>query len=105
MTTETAPTTPAAPPLPPAPNLIDLLMHTADAVQQLLDSRILCFGCIADAHRAAANGTPEDQIQRPNVANLIVDGRGQCFNHVQFTDRPLLPGQSPSGLFLPGQGV
>ncbi len=76
----------------------ELLNRTAD----LQESRIACRGCVAEAHNALKAGTDPATIPPPNAANLIVDGQGQCYGHVQFTDIPLVPGQHPSGLFLPG---
>lgn len=75
----------------------------ATAVAELLATRILCLGCTAEARKAAAAGATDDQLPPINFANVIANGSGQCWQHIQFVDRPLAPGQLPSGLLLPGQ--
>lgn len=96
-TTDTT-TGPEAPP-PPAATVADLWQ----AVTAMLDSRLMCLGCVADNRRAALAGTRDDQLPPVNIAQVIVKGDGQCLGHVQFVDGPLMPGQTPSGIYLPGQ--
>jgi hypothetical protein len=80
----------------------------AELVQAALDSRVVCVTCAAEQQRAAAAGTPEHELPPLNAANLILTntaGQTQslCFAHVQFTDKPVLPGQTASGLYVAGQ--
>jgi hypothetical protein len=79
------------------------LDNLRQALDELLATRIACLGCAGDNYRAARAGTPDDQLPPVNLANVIVQGNGQCWKHVQFVDRPLAPGQMPSGLLIPGQ--
>ena len=65
---------------------------------------ILCLGCTGEYVQAAAHGAPLPALPPVNAAALIVGGNGQCLRHVQFTDRPVMPGQTASGLYLAGQG-
>jgi hypothetical protein len=89
---------PADPATPPdAPTVEEMLTI-------LIESRIACLGCTADRFKAEHSGTPEDQLPDVNSANLIINGMGQCYRHVQVADGPVVPGQLPSGLYLPGQG-
>lgn len=76
----------------------------AAPLDQLLDSRLACVQCAAEQHRAVTTGIPEDQLPGINVANVIAGGNSMCFAHIQFTDRPVMPGQTASGLFLAGPG-
>ena len=84
----------------------------AVAMQRLTDHAanlgapiILCLGCTGEYVQAVAHGTPLPELPPVNAAALVVGGNGQCLRHVQFTDRPVLPGQTPSGLYLAGQGA
>jgi hypothetical protein len=85
-----------------ATSLADLADRLADRLDQLLATRIGCLGCTAEAHKATASGQEPPPI---NFVDVIVNGCGQCWAHVQFVDRPLAPGQLPSGLLLPGSGA
>lgn len=79
-----------------------------ELAQIILDSRILCLTCVAERQRAIAAGTPEHEAAPPNAANLVLtsqQGQAQslCLAHVQFTDKPIVPGQTPSGLYVAGK--
>lgn len=76
---------------------------THDIVTELCNTRLLCLGCVQERYKAEQNRVPEDQLPAVNIAQVIVNGMGQCLGHVQFVDRPLIPGERPSGIFLPGQ--
>lgn len=65
---------------------------------------VLCLGCTGEYVQAAARGTAVEQLPPVHPAQLVVGGNGQCLRHVQFTDRPVMPGQTASGLYLAGQG-
>lgn len=84
------------------------LQQLAEAVTAGIDATgmpaILCLGCTGERVQAARSGAPEEQWPPVNFASLIVGGNGQCLRHVQFTDRPMMPGQTASGLYLAGQG-
>jgi hypothetical protein len=74
-----------------------------ELAQAVLTSRIVCVQCAAEQHKAAAAGTPDDQLPQLNTANVIAGGDGRCFAHVEFADRPLAPGQTASGLYVAGR--
>lgn len=70
----------------------------AGALEQLLASRIICTACAYAAHKAGTIGaTPL------NLANVIADGNGLCFAHVQFADKPGVQVQTPGGILIPGR--
>lgn len=62
-------------------------------VQQALDSRIVCFQCFGDHTAAQRAGITGEHLPPVNVANLIVDGKGVCHNHVRVGGGIILPGQ------------
>lgn len=92
--TMTDPTTIGAP-----PTVLDAI---GQALGELLNSRINCLGCSAEAHKAIAAGQNPGPV---NLANVIVQGNGQCYNHVEFVDRPLADGERPSGIIVPRVGM
>ena len=95
----------APPPADPAtPTAATDIPTVEEMLAMLIECRIACLGCTADRFKAERSGAPEDQLPDVNSANLIINGMGQCYRHVQFADGPVLPGQLPSGLYLPGQG-
>lgn len=55
---------------------------------------ILCTSCAVE-HAAGRRETP-------NAAFVVEQGRGHCAEHIQFVDGPVLPGQTPGGLYVPG---
>lgn len=79
-------------------SLSTVLTGIVKAQQDILDSRIVCVACAFEHYKAETLGRPLPPL---NTANVITpkDG-GLCFGHVQFTDRPLAPNQTPSGLYL-----
>jgi hypothetical protein len=70
------------------------LGQIASLVQDLLDSRIVCFQCYGDHTAAQRAGLAAEQLPPVNIANLIVDGKGVCHNHVRVGGGILLPGQA-----------
>jgi hypothetical protein len=74
-------------------------------IAELLDTRIMCVGCAAEAHKATSAGVPDSELPPVRLANVIAGGNGSCWAHIQFVDRALAPGQLPSGLLIPGQAV
>ncbi len=86
----------------------------AVAMQRLTDHAanlgapiILCLGCTGEYVQAATTGARGADLPPVNAAALIVAGNGMCLRHVQFAERPVMPGQTPSGLYLgtTGQAV
>lgn len=75
-----------------ASQLFEALGQVGKLAQDILDSRIVCFQCFTDHTTAQRAGIPEGSLPPLNVANLIRDGRGVCFNHAA-TSVILLPGQ------------
>lgn len=69
----------------------------------LMDSRLVCIQCAAEAHKAVAAG--DGANAQVNPADVVAEGRSLCFSHVQFVDRPVMPGQTAGGIFLPGAGA
>ena len=82
----------------------DAVDVVTEMLVMLLESRPACLGCTVDRRNAERARIPPEQLPDVNGVNLIINGMGQCYRHVQFTDGPILPGQLPSGLYLPGQG-
>lgn len=60
---------------------------------------LICRGCYVERHLQKQAGQP---LRPQGLAQLIVDGNGMCPDHVQINDRPTMPGQTPSGFYLPG---
>ncbi len=79
----------------------DAAPGVAEALGLLLDSRVVCLGCVVERRNAEAAGASGDELPDVNTANLNVGGESRCFAHVQIVNGPVLPGQTPSGLMLP----
>lgn len=76
------------------------ILVLAGALEQLLASRIVCVMCAGEAHARGSDGAVP-----VNLANVIASGNGVCFAHIQFAAGPVMPGQTASGIYLPGAGV
>lgn len=61
---------------------------------------LLCLGCFVDRHNAQRAGQP---LPPQNLAQLIVNGTGQCPSHVKLQNGPVMPDRTGSGIILPGQ--
>lgn len=86
---------------------VDPVAAAMQLLSEDLDSAgpaVLCLGCTGEYVQAAARGVPAEQLPPVYWARLIVGGNGQCLRHVQFTDRPVMPGQTASGLWLGASG-
>ncbi len=88
----------------PADPVATAIQHLIEDLAGLGTPVILCLGCTGEYVQAAGRG---EELPAVHWAQLVVGGNGQCLRHVQFTDRPVMPGQTASGLFLaaPGRGV
>lgn len=58
---------------------------------------LLCLGCFVDRHNAGRAGRP---IPPQGLAQLIVNGNGQCLGHIAISDTPAMPGRTPGGIIL-----
>src|SRR6476659_2651190 len=76
-----------------ATQIFSAVTQVAALVQDALDSRIVCFQCYGDHTAAQRAGIAAEQLPPLNVANLIVDGKGVCHNHVRVGGGIILPGQ------------
>lgn len=76
-----------------ATQLFSALTQVADLVRAALDSRIVCIQCYGDHTAAQRAGIAAEQLPPVNIANLIVDGKGVCHNHVRVGGGIILPGQ------------
>jgi hypothetical protein len=56
---------------------------------------LLCVGCFLEVHAG--------QRETVNPAQIILGGNSSCLSHVQIQQAPVLPGQTPGGLYVPGQ--
>lgn len=63
-------------------------------------SGLLCFGCILQAHAAAQQGMPAEQLPAVAVAEFVVEGRSLARCHLQLQNGPVIPGRTASGIIL-----
>lgn len=98
------PVTNLATPVAPADPVATAVQRLTEDLAGLGVPVVLCLGCTGEYVQAAARGTAVEQLPPVHFAQLVVGGNGQCLRHVQFTDRPVMPGQTASGLYLAGQG-
>ncbi len=91
-------------PTDPATRVLQLLDETLGHTPGFV---VLCLGCVGDRVQAAQHGAQPEDWPEIRFAALIVAGNGMCLRHVQFAERPVMPGQTPSGLYLgtTGQAV
>jgi hypothetical protein len=70
-------------------------------IAQLSAASVCCLGCFMTRHNAMRAGVPPEELPQLKIMQLIVDGKGMCFDHVNVSDGPLLPDRSAGGIILP----